>query len=58
MGHLQHWLILFGAEAPPVRLRQGNFLDGSVVGKGGARYGKHAGLCLETQVGPAGADRE
>lgn len=39
-------------DAPGVQFYTGNFLDGSIVGKGGARYGKHAGLCLETQGFP------
>ncbi|KAL6893478.1 hypothetical protein ACP4OV_007576 [Aristida adscensionis] len=39
------------ANAPGVQFYTGNFLDG-VVGKGGAIYGKHAGLCLETQGFP------
>jgi len=26
-------------------------LDASVIGKGGKPYTKHAGLCLESQVG-------
>ncbi|KAG2430642.1 hypothetical protein HYH02_013640 [Chlamydomonas schloesseri] len=38
--------------APGVQFYSGNFLDGSSVGKGGVRYGKHAGLCLETQGFP------
>ncbi|GFR42234.1 hypothetical protein Agub_g3128 [Astrephomene gubernaculifera] len=38
--------------APGVQFYSGNFLDGTVVGKGGVRYGKHAGLCLETQGFP------
>ena len=37
---------------PGVQLYTGNFLDGSVVGKGGKAYGKHAGFCLETQHYP------
>ncbi len=37
---------------PGVQLYTGNFLDGSLVGKEGRRYGKHAGLCLETQHFP------
>lgn len=37
--------------APGMQFYTGNFLDG-VVGKGGAVYGKHAGLCLETQGFP------
>lgn len=39
------------ADAPGVQFYTGNFLDG-IVGKGGAVYGKHAGLCLETQSFP------
>jgi len=31
---------------------RGNFRDGSVVGKGGHAYEKHAGFCLETQYYP------
>jgi aldose 1-epimerase len=37
---------------PGVQLYTGNFLDGSITGKGGKPYGKHAGLCLETQHYP------
>jgi aldose 1-epimerase len=34
--------------APAVILYTGNYLDGSLKGRGGAVYRKHAGLCLET----------
>ncbi|MBI2299806.1 MAG: galactose mutarotase [Armatimonadetes bacterium] len=37
---------------PGVQLYTGNFLDGSLTGKRGVRYVKHAGLCLETQHYP------
>ena len=37
---------------PGMQLYTGNFLDGSIVGKGGQRYGRRAGLCLETQHFP------
>lgn len=37
---------------PGVQLYTGNWLDGSLVGKGGWRYERHAGLCLETQHFP------
>ncbi len=37
---------------PGVQLYTGNFLDGSMVGKDGHAYGKHAGFCLETQHYP------
>ena len=39
-------------DQPAIQLYTGNFLDGSVVGKGGKAYGKHAALCLETQHFP------
>jgi aldose 1-epimerase len=37
---------------PGVQLYTGNFLDGKLTGIGGAKYEKHAGLCLETQHFP------
>ena len=37
---------------PGVQLYTANFLDGSIKGKGGAAYGRHAGFCLETQHYP------
>jgi aldose 1-epimerase len=37
---------------PGVQFYTSNFLDGSVKGKGGVSYGKHAALCLETQHFP------
>ncbi len=37
---------------PGVQLYTGNFLDGTLTGKSGAVYGKHAALCLETQHFP------
>ena len=33
---------------PAIVLYSGNYLDGSLRGKGGAAYGRHAGVCLET----------
>lgn len=33
---------------PAIVLYTGNYLDGTVRGKGGAAYPKHAGVCLET----------
>lgn len=35
----------------------GNFLDGTVTGKGGLRYAKYGGLCLETQHFPDSPNR-
>lgn len=37
---------------PGVQFYSGNFLNGSVVGKGGVAYQKRAGFCLETQHFP------
>lgn len=45
-------VLALDADAPGVQFYSGNFLDGSIVGKGGQRYAKHAGLCLETQAFP------
>jgi aldose 1-epimerase len=37
---------------PGVQLYTGNFLDGSLTGKGGVVYHKQTGFCLETQHFP------
>ena len=37
---------------PGVQFYSGNMLDGTIIGKRGRRYGKHSGLCLETQHFP------
>ncbi|XP_043699528.1 galactose mutarotase-like [Telopea speciosissima] len=37
--------------APGMQFYTGNYVNG-IVGKGGATYGKHSGLCLETQGFP------
>ena len=37
---------------PGVQFYTGNFLDGTIVGRGGKPYGKRAGFCLETQHYP------
>ena len=39
-------------DQPGIQFYTGNFLDGSLVGKGGTVYGPHAGFCLETQHFP------
>lgn len=39
-------------DEPGLQFYSGNFLDGSLVGKSGKPYPKHAGLCLETQHFP------
>ena len=37
---------------PGLQLYSGNFLDGSVRGKGGRAYARRSGFCLETQHYP------
>lgn len=37
---------------PAVQLYTGNFLDGTLTGKGGTVYHQHTGFCLETQHYP------
>ena len=39
-------------DEPGVQFYTGNFLDGTLTGKNGVVYGKHAGFCLETQHFP------
>lgn len=43
---------------PGVQFYTGNFLDGSIVGKGGVVYGKRSALCLETQHYPDSPNQE
>jgi aldose 1-epimerase len=45
--HLELW-----ANQPGVQLYSGNFLDGSIRGKGSVAYGHRAAVCLETQGFP------
>ena len=44
--------------APGVQFYTGNFLDGTIRGKDGAIYHKHAGFCLETQHFPDAINKE
>ena len=45
------------SDQPGVQFYTGNFLDElRVRGKRGLRYGRHAGLCLETQSFPNAAN--
>ena len=37
---------------PGVQFYAGNFLDGTLTGKGGSKYGRRSGFCLETQHYP------
>jgi len=39
-------------DQPGIQFYSGNFLDGTVTGKGGVAYKKHYGFCLETQHYP------
>ena len=39
-------------QEPGVQFYTGNFLDGTLKGKGGKVYGKRSGFCLETQHYP------
>ncbi|MFM1996657.1 MAG: Aldose 1-epimerase [Planctomycetota bacterium] len=40
------------SDQPGIQVYTGNYLDGSVVGKGGTAYAKQAAVCLETQKYP------
>jgi aldose 1-epimerase len=37
---------------PGLQFYSGNFLDGTITGKSGHVYKRHAGMCLETQHYP------
>jgi len=39
-------------DQPGVQFYTGNYLDGTLTGKGGARYARHSAFCLETQLFP------
>ena len=39
-------------DEPGIQIYSGNFLDGTVTGKGGAVYGRRHAICLETQHYP------
>ncbi|GJP35568.1 hypothetical protein CLOM_g20072 [Closterium sp. NIES-68] len=45
-------LMTLSTNAPAMQFYTGNFLDGSVKGKGDTAYQQHAGFCLETQGFP------
>jgi len=40
-----------------VQVYTGNLLDGTIAGKAGTRYVKHAGICLEPQHFPDSPNR-
>ena len=39
-------------DEPGIQVYSGNFLDGTVTGKGGVVYQQRTGICLETQHYP------
>lgn len=39
-------------DQPAIQFYGGNLLDGSIIGKQGVAYARHAGLCLETEALP------
>jgi aldose 1-epimerase len=45
-------LLTISTTEPGIQFYTGNYLNGSVVGKGGTAYQKHSGFCLETQHFP------
>lgn len=49
--HTGRALEVFTTE-PCIQLYTGNFLDGTLTGRGGVAYARHAGLCLEPQKAP------
>ena len=44
-------------DQPGVQFYSGNFLDGTALGPAGRAYGRHAGVCLETQDFPDAPNR-
>jgi aldose 1-epimerase len=42
---------------PALQFYTGNFLDGTLIGKGGRVYGFRSGFCLETQHSPDSPNR-
>ena len=45
-------VLTLSADQPGLQFYAGTFLDGSIVGKGGARYPQYSGFCIETQKFP------
>jgi aldose 1-epimerase len=43
---------------PGLQFYAGNFLDGTLTGKGGVKYGHRSGFCLETQHFPDTPNQE
>lgn len=45
-------------DQPGIQFYGGNFLDGTVAGKGGVKYQKRTALCLETELFPDSPNKE
>lgn len=45
-------ILEISTDQPAIQLYSGNFLDGTLTGKGGKVYAKHDAICLETQHYP------
>lgn len=45
-------ILELSADKPGLQFYSGNFLDGTLSGKDGAKYPQYSGLCLETQAFP------
>jgi galactose mutarotase-like enzyme len=45
-------VLTLSADQPGLQFYSGNFLDGTVKGKGGVSYAQYSGLCLESQKFP------
>ena len=66
-GRLQRAALLFEptsgrvmevlTDQPGIQFYAGNFLDGSITGRGGVAYQRRCGLCLETQKWPDSPNR-
>ena len=44
-------------DQPAIQFYGGNFLDGTVTGKGGVKYANRSALCLETEGFPGFAQQ-
>ena len=45
--------LMVSSDLPGLQMYSGNYLDGSEAGKGGTKYGRRNGVCLEAQFYPA-----
>jgi aldose 1-epimerase len=45
------WMTI-DTDQPGIQFYSGNFLDGTILGKGGKHYAQYSGFCLETQHYP------